>query len=382
MKNYVDIRNFVDINISHHESVNKTAINDTVILFTQEGQLNNDEELIKSYSEWQTKHPDTSDLSLTEQYVSYYFNDYHGNKLYILYGYTKDKIVTIVNKLKAIDVKYSVVGWAVTDNTNTHTSAYYQEQLAKTYYSDNNMYGIMDKIFLTVYYNDDLSDNNLLLNTNTDDKGIVGKYVYDIADKNGVEMSIGAYLSQLNFEGTDTIQDYDFTLENDGDNLLEDTSINTIITKHLNTTTEFAGKNRNIGGDMIDGTDLVNQYSSIILQQTCTNVLLNLLSQKIKGQTGIDAMYSVLTQELQKYVTNGYLTTDKICDFDYTVNVNNVDYTIIKKNTPLSLGYQITILPYSSLSANDINKHKAPNVYLVLAESYGVRLIKVYGNTF
>ena len=52
---------------------------------------------------------------------------------------------------------------------------------------------------------------------------------------------------------------------------------------------------------------------------------------------------------------------------------------LIEKNTPLTLGYRVVVLPYSSLSEDDKQNHKCPPIYIFLAESYGIRSITING---
>ena len=63
-------------------------------------------------------------------------------------------------------------------------------------------------------------------------------------------------------------------------------------------------------GDTISFLDVTN--SLIVLHQTVTDRLLTLLAQKIKGNAGVSAIYTTIAGELNRYVTNGYLSTDKV----------------------------------------------------------------------
>lgn len=201
------------------------------------------------------------------------------------------------------------------------------------------------------------------------------------SDKTGYEMSIAAYLSLININENNSIQDYDFTSEfNLEAEPTNDSILGDVMNKNNNIDMVLAGNTRNIGGNCTNGKDLVGWFSLILMQQTLSERLVDLLSTKIKGIRGLSAIYNTLSNELDKYVDNGLLTTDKIWDKDtQTISKNNKTYTLIEKGTPLSLGYYITILPFSSLTDDEKENHSAPYIYIALATYYGIRKIDIEG---
>ena len=58
---------------------------------------------------------------------------------------------------------------------------------------------------------------------------------------------------------------------------------------------------------------------------------------------------------------------------------NNKTYTLITQGTALTQGFKITILPLSSLTDEDKQEHKAPYIYVILADSYGIRKVVING---
>ena len=62
-----------------------------------------------------------------------------------------------------------------------------------------------------------------------------------------------------------------------------------------------------------------------------------------------------------------------------TVTVNGKQYTIIEEGTPLTNGYFVQILPMSALTENDRAARKAPPIYVIIADQYGIRAITVNG---
>ena len=101
---------------------------------------------------------------------------------------------------------------------------------------------------------------------------------------------------------------------------------------------------------------------------------------KLKNNDGVGKIYATICSELANYRTCGYLSTDKTwTDPTMKVNVNGKTYTIIEEGTPLINGYKVTVLPLASLSQNDIILHKAPPIYIIIADQYGIRSITVNG---
>lgn len=210
----------------------------------------------------------------------------------------------------------------------------------------------------------------------------------EIIDYSGIELTVGAYLTQINVNRYESIKDYCFTEEAITD-LAEDKAFHPIddnlLASHLmehgyNFIGELVGKRRNLGGDDTALYSVVNQFMLICLAQELTERLFNLLVQKINyNTTGLNQISTTLVDTLQKYVNNGFLSTEKVWeneDLEYYGNI------IIKKGTPLSMGYKVYICPFSTLTSDDYKKHKLPNIYVLVADSYGIRKIEVDGTTF
>ena len=194
-------------------------------------------------------------------------------------------------------------------------------------------------------------------------------------------MTIAAYLSQIDVYGIDTIYDYAFTQESITAEDLTDTEYGTLNSNNVNVDIALANATRNCGGNCTDGADIVNNFVRIILHQTLTDRLLNLLTTKLKNSTGVSKIYTVMTDELEKYKMSGYLTIDKIWTKDtLKIEYNGTAYTIIEQGTPLINGYFIKVLPLSSLTESDKLAHKAPLIYVIIADQYGIRKITINGD--
>ena len=206
-------------------------------------------------------------------------------------------------------------------------------------------------------------------------------------------MTIGAYLSQINIDYANSVQDYDYTTEKityeyklsnetkvigkvyDNNEL-----VTSLMKSNINVDGTLVGATRNLGGNQLDGRDLVNEYMLIVLNQTLTERLVLLLTKKIKyNSTGLSLIGAEISRELNRYLTNGFLTTDKSWTEEDLVYKN---ITIITKNTPLKTGFKYVVLPLSVLSSEELAEHKLPPIYVLVADSYSIRKINVVGEVF
>lgn len=213
----------------------------------------------------------------------------------------------------------------------------------------------------------------------------------------GIEMTIAAYLSKIDIDNG-SIQDYCFTGEYLGSsddplyegNIISDNSV----FKELKDENRFnmnislaqqeeltSYDSRNFGGNTVDKHDLVNYYVKIILTQTLNSALLTLLKNKLKySQTSLSLISATIIEEMNRYKKAGYISTDKVWNKGdkYTED----GYLLLKNNTAFTRGYELSILPLSSLSSQDKLDHKLPPIYLFIADSYSIREISLNGTIF
>lgn len=364
----INIKRFVDIDIQYHVPSSISSIRDTAVLMTSEGTSGQH----KVFNSLAALEADSTYGALTEtvKYAAVFFNN-GGIKLDIRCGISN--AAGIVNEIKNLPNSEIVVAYVgnfsvLKEAATTMTSS------AGTTGNITTVYGINQKIILARAESSEIVDCSGIDN-----------FAVKVSSIKGAEMTIAAYLTKISIYGTDSIHDYAFTVESFTEEQLtkiinDDTLLGNVLDNNMNVDMELAGAIRNLGGNLTNGNDLVNQYVLIVLHQTVTDRLLNLLTQKLKGNAGVSAIYTTIAGELGKYVTNGYLTTDKVwTDATKTIDYNNRTYTLIEEGTPLTLGYHITVLPLSSLTDEDKAKRKCPPVYIFLADSYGIRSITVNG---
>lgn len=363
----INLKHFVDIDIQQHISETIPGIRDTVVLFTPDELVSGSAttRLFSNISE-----VTYSKDSLTYKYLEMYFAN-GGIKALVYEGVAYTDLT--IDKIKALDDKYIYFVQAV--ELANRTAAYTALKSVIDEYNNlvvngkKAVYGINEKLLITA------------LPTIEEDKSSIKNLIVKYSSQLGGEMTVAAYLSQIDVDGIDTIKDYAFTQESIKAEDLNDTEYSTLIDNNINVDINLTGTIRNCGGNCKNGDDIVNNFVRIILHQTLTNSLIALLNQKIKSTTGISKMYAVTAQELEKYKTCGYLTTDKVWkDKDLKVTgADGITYTIINKGDALTNGYVVKILPQSALSSSDKAVRNAPPIYVVIADQYSIRKITIKG---
>lgn len=359
----LNLDKFIKIIIKSGENSSRFASRDTAVLLCDTLNIINpasaDYTLLESYEDLEKNVSNPSET--LKKYVHIFF-DNKGVKL---------KLVKIINRdsikptIKSLDRDLITVAYCNTDASN---------RLKKSDFPDN-VTSTSDQKILVSW--DTLDDGYSYLNSNTSQFFIV-KY-----GNPGVEMAVLAYLTNINGYYYESVQDYDFTVEELREEYYtqpSDTIVEGAIDKNYNVDAELAGELRNIGGNDTRGYSLVNDFMMILLSQTLSDKLLNVITSKIKyNQNGLNIIQSTIIQELDRYVNCGYLTKDKVWTDDTLIVPEG--YTLITKNTPLTQGYKFIILPFSTLTDAEKNNHELPKIYLLLAESYSIRSIEINGKT-
>lgn len=355
----INLKHFVDINIQSHVGTSIDSTRDTVVLFTKDGE-NGTSNLITSITEAAAHYSNFPD---TLAYLSVYFNN-GGVKVLVIEGIDYSQITP--QMIEDLDNKYIMIACVSTSST-TELAYSALKSIASTRSTNSSIYGINEKLILS----------RTLVKT---DSEAIKNFVVKYSSVVGAEMTIAAYLSKINVYGINTIFDYAFTTEAIGKETISDADFVEIINNNMNVDIMLANEVRNCGGNCKDGSDIVNSFVKIILHQTLTESLINLLSQKLKNSAGISKIYTTISQELENYLNCGYLTTDKIwSDENLTVTRNGITYTIIEKGTPLINGYSITVLPMNALSESEKTNHSAPPIYVIIADQYAIRKITITG---
>lgn len=334
----INVKKFVDINISRHETSAEDGTRPIVTLL-----LSNADDDVSAYEK--------------------IFNDNGGIALekHVLSSSTPQ---TIANELRATLSKERIIiakSESVIISMKEIAAAY--NDLLKT----NGDSGVYQKIFL------DKAKEVPGVNLN------VERYALKISKQVGAEMTMAAYLSKMRCYETDGVKDYAFTIEDIIAEDEDDDILSKVIDYDCNIDMTLSGAVRNLGGNTTNGQSLANEFCLIVLQQTVTDKVLACLMQKLKGQKGISSIYACICKEVSKYLTSGYLVNDRVWTDASIYKDGNL---LIEKGQMLQQGFWLTILPYSSLSDDDKKNGKCPPIYLYLAEAYGIREVKIVGEVF
>ena len=143
----------------------------------------------------------------------------------------------------------------------------------------------------------------------------VENYVVKLGSQ-GIGASILAYYTAIDVYSYNSTQDYMFTTENyenDPTNSKyyvfdSDALVKKAIAYDMNIDTKLIDRVKNIGGNDTAGYDLTNQFMLLVIQQTLTSVVIQVLENKIRyDASGLNTILNAIVQELNRYVNNGYL---------------------------------------------------------------------------
>ena len=370
--NDIDVRRFVDINIKQHAETQISGTRDVLVLYTHEGvegkisgntvtTIGTDEILTSFAAANAIYRPNT--FPDTNAYLSMYFQN-SGAKVVVIEGV--DYTDLTAEMISSLPNEFILIGLCAAA-ANAELAYAKLKTIATARETDTNVYGVNEKIIFG-------------RTTDVDDTSSIMNFASKYSTVYGAEMTMAAYLSGINVYGVSTVNDYMYTAEDIKEEVLTDAIYEQLTLNNINVDTFFAGNVRNLGGNLKNGADMTNSYVRIILHQTLTERLLELLVTKIKNLDGVGKIYATLSKELENYRSCGYLSTDKIwTDKTLTVLVNGKQYTIIEEGTPLTNGYVIQVLPMSALTDADKAARKAPPIYVIVADQYGIRTITVNG---
>lgn len=380
----ISLEKFVDVKIYTHPTSKRITDRDTyTILTTESGSDGVYDSMTSKINETSSETDETSEIGGTNNkaYAQMFFQNGGKRIKFVPITKTDDKSIvdTIIDAVKTLDdnlIYFSVID--ANGGIDLATAKGVAEKLDEAYSNKkkdaavkDNPVGIHRKILIA-----GISDTTGLNEEFKEIHSLAVKY----SAVPGAEATIGAYLSKIKVYATNSVHDYCYTSENIDGSDVDDNTYDTLNDKNINFDYKIAGSVRNIGGNLTDGKSLINEFMLIVLQQTVTERLLALLGTKLKGSTAIARIRSTISDELNYYVKNGYLALDKVwTDEDWDIDYNSSTYTIIESNTPLTSGYLVEILPLASISDEDRKDHRCPPIYIVLADSWGIRKVSITG---
>lgn len=432
----LDLRNFININIKYNSTNVSSAARGIVTLITidtsgyesdpMKHAGPNGDGILYSIADYNAAKPDGN--TVLDKWVKSFFNN-GGKALQIIGGYDGGNIDKfLLGVLSKLDYRFVIIVSDVDEQilrrvagtsstTNTIDNPITGENTVSTFTGLNEKYFISStsdlsgKLYDSVkgseapawtaetYYALDehgqyvltteapqdwsTTYTNYYVVANTD----LQNYVIKVGEK-GIEMLAAAYLSKVRITDSSTIQDYAFTIENLDEfqnSEIEENNVGVKLVKgNMNFDSRINNAIRNYPGDTIHGDDMMNYYVRILLTQDLTESIMNLLASKIRfNQTGINRLNNAISQEMNTYISNGYLNTEYIwTEDDLYYEYNGQRYLICSRNTPLVKGYKCIILPLTSLTPAQRESHVLPPVYLLLADQTGIRMVVISGDVY
>lgn len=345
----VKLDNFISIDIKKHLTSSTSDLREVAVLFDAGAAS----ELY--YSKTGTGDGSSAATPATPfsggEYIDNYFKTFFENG---------GKILHVVNTLSAIPQEEIVIGLKGTKPTG---------------WANSSLTGPDQKIWV-----EEVTATSAISGV----EGQVAKYVPSAGAAMGSVCTVLAYYTQFKIYSANSAKGYNFTAESvvDDDKMLvtDNTDATACMTNHLNYDMYLANSVRNIGGDDVLGNDLTNLFMRIVLQQFLTARLVILLASKIKYDArGVVAVSNTIANELNRFVANGYINSEKIWE-DEDLYIDNE--LIVSQGSPLTGGYTIHISGFDTLTASDRAAHKFPQVYILYGDSYDIRKIVIKGEVF
>lgn len=193
---------------------------------------------------------------------------------------------------------------------------------------------------------------------------------------------IGAYFSKVDLNGTDSIQDYNFTSEvGPAAEVLTDTEYDNLIGKNYNFVATIGNKTLNWGGNIASGVGLDTIFGTIAVENDVTDAALDIVTAKqYFTEAGVNNIVTVIKDSIVRYVSNGFIAPDSTyLGQDQVLNYNGIDFPTIRNGQTLSLGYLVFTIPVANVSAADKAARKLPPISVFINARGSIRRIDING---
>jgi len=206
---------------------------------------------------------------------------------------------------------------------------------------------------------------------------------------------IGAYFSQIDLSGVDTIKDYSYTEEKllavDQDSYLENVTQlefealtkNEGNTGYYNFIDGIGNSTVNFGGNLatVENINIHKDFGAAAVERDISySVLTKMLQKQYLTESGMANIKAAINSQLQRYKTNGYLNVGaEYSGEDVSINYNGKNYSVIKNGTTLPQGFYIFSVPVQNISVKDRQDRKFTPIYVVLETQSGARIVEVSG---
>ena len=208
----------------------------------------------------------------------------------------------------------------------------------------------------------------------------------------GAELTIAAYLSQINITQANAMKDYCFTDESSVINCLryDRTLVPTDVTssqyddykEYLNFIDKIGNQYVNFGGDTVSGTSIMSEWGAIASENGVVYAALSVMLQKqYLTDGGLTNILAAVNDTLSDYITNGFLETNTT----YTGRTRyktyaNQSYVLVASGQELPNGYTVVSIPMSRLTSEDRQAHKFTPIFIYMQTMGGARELEITGD--
>lgn len=219
-------------------------------------------------------------------------------------------------------------------------------------------------------------------------KTLTGGGVIDAA------LLIGAYYSNVNLDGSETIKDYCYTPEKLINNISSDPSVfndgienvssdeyDKLINANINFIDMIGQYIVNFGGNLANGVNIHTDFGTCAAENDVTYAVLDcMLTKPYLTAEGLNKVISVINSALIRYKTNGYLELGSVYSGETVVRkYNGMSFILIKKGTSISQGYYVTAIPIANISDTDREDRRFTPIYVILQTAFGARVVEIDG---
>lgn len=200
---------------------------------------------------------------------------------------------------------------------------------------------------------------------------------------------IGAYFSQINLNGSDTILDYCYTKEtlslvNTGDSASEEVTqsdYSKLMSQNYNFIDSVGTNIINFGGNLMNGVPISTDFATICVENdVCATTLNEMMGKQYLNQIGLTRIISSINTQMSRYIDNGYINKGSNYSGDgLYIRYNGKDYTVVEQGELLVNGYKVFAVPVSAISVEDKANKQFPPIYVIIESLAGARTIKING---
>lgn len=205
---------------------------------------------------------------------------------------------------------------------------------------------------------------------------------------------IGAFYSQVNLNGSETIKDYCYTPEqlsnttsiagvsfDYGTEGVSDANYDALVNNNANFIDRIGQSVVNFGGNLLNGVSIHTDFGACAVENDVTYAALGAMMHKqYLTAAGLNAIVSAINASLIRYKSNGYLELGAMYTGDaITRKYNGIQFTLVKHNASISQGYLITAVPIANISESDRAEKKFTPIYVILQTAAGARVVEITG---